>query len=152
MSHLWMRRQARRAFTLVELMVVMVLMAIVGAVVIPAFLKSAVVDPTSQATQPIVQLLKFGKQQSVELGTSVRVMLDPATGAYSVIANSVDTALAEGRLELPASTRILADSLRLRFLFEPSGVTFADSLIVSSSQGAALIRVNAWTGVVNVVR
>lgn len=142
----------RRAFTLIEIMIVMVLMTIVGAVVLPAMFRSVAVDPMQQATQPIMSLLRFGQKSAAQIGSPVRVALDPATGRYLVTAMSVDTPLAAGVLELPLAARVTTDSLRAIFTFKPVGGADADSLLVTSNAGLALIRVDRWTGEIRVVR
>lgn len=143
--------KARAGFTLVEMVVVMLLLAIVGAVVIPGFFRSGTVSPMAKATQPLVQLLKFGQNTAVENNTPVTVYLDPVTLRYNVWARDIDTVLSEGVLEIPMSVRLTTESQRAVFTFAPTGDAFADSVLVSTGTGTVMVQVNPWSGDIDVL-
>ncbi len=143
---------ARPAVTLIELIGVIVLLGIVGAVTLPAFLQTQTPDPTTAAAAPLIELLRFAERSAVLQNVPVTVTVDPATAAYHVAAENADSALADGRLTLPAFGHLAADSLRARFVFDPTGRVYADSIFISSGGVTALVHVYPWTGAIGVAR
>ncbi len=143
-----LRLRSRAGFTLVEIVVVMLLLGIVGAVVIPGFFRSSLLGTTNDTTKPIVQLLKSAQKLAIKSNTPVRVVIDLPTSRYQVTGRDIDTLVASGVLELPVSARMTSDSARVMFKFLPTGDALSDSLLVSSTTGSTLIKVNPWTGAI----
>lgn len=133
-----------------EIVVVMVLLGIVGAVVIPGFFRSSTVGTTNESVRPIVQLLKAGQKLAITNNTPVRVAIDLTSSRYQVTARDIDTIVAMGTLELPVSARLSSDSTRVIFRFLPTGDAFSDSVLVTSTTSTTMIRVNPWTGAIDV--
>jgi Tfp pilus assembly protein FimT len=130
----------------------MAIFAIIGTVVIPAFLRAAAPNNALAAAEPVVQLLKSAQQVAAQQDVPVTVLIDPTTASYRAAAESQDTVLDEGTLALPGGTRLQTDSLRARFVFEPTGGVVGDSLFVISSAGVVLLRPDPWGGTIDVVQ
>ena len=142
----------RVAFTLVELVVVLVLIGIVSAAVMPAVWHAATPDSANVLAEPVVSLLRFAQRSAASQNQVVRVTIDPETNAYRAETMGDGVTRAEGTVELPSDARFLTDLDRLQVTFDPAGRADADSLVVRDAQRTAMVRVDPWTGTIDVQR
>lgn len=142
---------ARAGFTLLEIVIVLILMGITGAVVLPALLRAATPNSADTMAAPLVQLLQSAQRAATARDVAVTVTLDPVTAAYRAEADGADSALAAGVLPLAATVRLTADSVRARFLFWPDGSAYGDSLMVRNGATTVVVRVDPWNGAVSAV-
>jgi prepilin-type N-terminal cleavage/methylation domain-containing protein len=77
--------KAGRAFTLVELIVVMVIVAIMAAVAVPAFSNSGS-SRAAVAARMISRDLAYARERAIATGTRTWVVFSPGTQSYSVLA------------------------------------------------------------------
>jgi prepilin-type N-terminal cleavage/methylation domain-containing protein len=145
-------RSVREAFTIMELVVVLVLIGIVSAVVAPALWRAATPDTANTLTAPVVSLLRFAQLTAVGRNQTVSLVIDPNTNAYRVQTPSDGVIRRTGTLTFPTQAHFLAGADRLRVNFDPRGGADADSLVVADVQNVAVIRVDPWTGAINVSR
>jgi prepilin-type N-terminal cleavage/methylation domain-containing protein len=80
----------RRAFTLIELIVVMVLIAIMAAVAVPA-IGNLTSTRASTAARQLARDLTFARQQAGARGVTIWVVFDTANESYSILAESLQT-------------------------------------------------------------
>lgn len=156
-------RARRRGFTLIELVVVLLLIAVATAVTVPAFLDG---EPRQTdldaATERISLLFRLARDSAVHSGMPVTVSIDSITGTAWLVtgADAQDAATVSnvGRpagalhvtpgesLALPMSVRLELASARARFRFSPGGAAFGDTIVLRTNTGARAITLDPWTG------
>jgi prepilin-type N-terminal cleavage/methylation domain-containing protein len=168
-----MRRRllrVRAGFTLVELVVVMLIIAVATAVAVPALLPPPEADDVTDAVARIDALFRAARDSAVRGGAPLLVTIDSATGAVWVLADrhvepedaasprpgalraqgrlqrTAGDAAAGTSLELRPSVRLELNSARARFLFSPAGASFGDTLVVRSGAHARSVRLDPWSG------
>jgi general secretion pathway protein H len=146
------RRRLRRGFTLVEIIVVLIVIAIAGAVAVPELLEAMDVGADDGEIAPLTALLRDARQTSVEQGVIVTLVLDPEGARYRADTSSVNGAglLHEGHVELEPGVRMESDSLRLSWRFRPDGSVFGDTVVVAGQWGSSRVTVDRWTGEIRV--
>jgi len=151
----------RGGFTLVELTVVLIILAVMGALAVPAFQRLVEEDDTTVAIRRVEALFKIARDSAVNSGAPVTVWIDSATSNVWLIGAKTDTAavdtvrqrhageirLTPGEpMPLPEAVHIELTKTRARFRFAPSGAVFADSLVLRTMTDSLLITLNPWTG------
>lgn len=141
-------RRAPRGFTLWELVVVMVVLAVTLGVSVPAYVRFG----ARTATTPIDELLgvlNAARVAAVRDDGVSTLVIDPKSGAYRI-----DTVTTAGAGTLRADTfsvelrrAFATDSARLRYVFRATGATFGDTVRVHGDPGDRLVVVDAWNGV-----
>jgi prepilin-type N-terminal cleavage/methylation domain-containing protein len=93
----------RRAFTLVELIVVMVLLLTVASMVMPRMASFFRGRALSQEAQRVLSLINYGRSRAVAEGVPVILWVDPARSSYGGDGGRriVHTAEPSLRLEIP---------------------------------------------------
>src|SRR5665213_2986277 len=117
-------RNKRRAFTLVELIVVMVMMLVVMAVIFPAlkgFFRGRNLD--NEARQ-FLSLTRYGQSRAVSEGVPVELWINPKQGSYGLQALS-----GYSETQTNAQRFTLDDTVKISF----------------SAPSAVLVRSNYWT-------
>lgn len=127
---------------------VLVVLALAATLAAPAFARFGTEQPSRGADQ-LVGLLKAARKAALDYNATVVLRLDPKTLKYQV-----DTAtpvgggmLAAGALELDISERIETDKLRLVYIFQPTGATFSDTVVVRGTSAPLVVRVDPFNGV-----
>ena len=147
-------------FTLVEVGVVMIILAVMAALAVPAFRRMVQEDDMTIATRQLETLFKLARDSAINSGGTVTVWVDSVTSGVWLVGPVQDSAAAAlpapsapgiqaapgERLELPASVTIELTRTRSRFRFVSSGAVFADSLILRTPDQVRLITLNPWTG------
>ncbi len=150
----------QNGFTLVEVSVVLIILALMGALALPAFRAWVEEDDLSAATRQVEALFKIARDSAIRSAAPVTVWLDSASGSVWLVAardtteaDSVTSAQRIGPsrtpgepLQLPASVQLELTKARARFRFAPSGAVFADSLTLRTAEGTRLITLHPWTG------
>jgi prepilin-type N-terminal cleavage/methylation domain-containing protein len=146
------RRKGRAAFTIIELVVVLVLIGIISAVVAPAIWNAAAPDSTNTLAAPLVSLLRSAQRTAAEQNEVVTVLINPGNNAYRAeVARDGGTPIS-GTLPFPTQAHFITDSARLRIVFNPTGSVSADPLVLADAKNVAVIRIDPWTGAMDVVR
>jgi prepilin-type N-terminal cleavage/methylation domain-containing protein len=148
-------------FTLVEMTVVILILAVMGAVAVPAFRNWVQEDDLTVATRRVESLFKLARDSAVYSGSSITVWIDSTTSSVWLVGEGADTAAVDTirsrrpgeitvtpgeSLELPPGVRIELTHARARFRFAASGAVFADSLTLVTPYGSRLLTLNTWTG------
>jgi prepilin-type N-terminal cleavage/methylation domain-containing protein len=151
-SHEVARSLARRGFTLVELIVVLVVIAIAGFVAVPELIRAMEVGADDGEVAPFTSLLRYARQRSIENAVIVRLIVDPEGLRYRADSAGVWGAglLEEGIIELDPGVRMESDSTRLNYTFRPDGSAFGDTVVVSGRWGSSHVSLDRWTGAINV--
>ena len=139
--------RVRRGFTLWELVVVMVVLAITLGVGVPAYVRFGATSATTP-TDELLDLLRDARASAVRLRATVALVVDPKSGAFRL-----DTITAAGAgvlradtLSVDARRAIATDSLRLRYLFRPTGAAFGDTVRIRGVDGERIVAVDTWNG------
>jgi prepilin-type N-terminal cleavage/methylation domain-containing protein len=148
-------------FTLVEVSVVLILLALMGALAVPALRRWVQEDELTEATRRFELLFQLARDSAIATGKPITVWLDSASSSVWLTGATVDSVQA-GRmpvrhagqlavlpgepLELPSTVHIELTRARAQFRFSPSGAVFADSLILRTPMVARLITLHPWTG------
>jgi prepilin-type N-terminal cleavage/methylation domain-containing protein len=170
--HVRRRCGCRPGFTLIEIVVVLLIVAVATAVTVPAFLQPRQDDALIDATGRIEALFRLARDSAARGGVPIVVAIDSATSAawlYPEWEDAGDAAAATPSsrlpprapgalqrraaqqaagesLELPPSVRLELSKARARFVFRPAGATYGDSLVLRQGGSVRLITVDPWTG------
>jgi len=144
-------RRGRRGFTLWELSMVLLVMAVAATLAAPAFARFGAEQPSRGADQ-LVGLLRDARKVAFDHNATVTVRIDPKTLKFQV-----DTAtpigggkFAEGVLDLGMTERLDTSLLRLTYVFQSSGAAFADSVVVRGGNVPLVVKVDSWNGLARV--
>jgi prepilin-type N-terminal cleavage/methylation domain-containing protein len=138
----------RRGFTLWELTMVLIVMAVAATLAVPAFSRLGTEQPSKGADQ-VLGLLRDARKAAFDFNATVTLRLDPKTRKYQMDTSTVvgKGTLAIGILEVGATETLVSDLPRLVYVFRPSGAAYADTLIVHGAETPLVVRVDPWTGV-----
>lgn len=139
-------RRARGGFTLIEVVVVLLILAVATAVTVPAFLGDPVEDDMTRAVRQIDALFGIARDSAIRGGENVTVMIDSATSHVWLLTDSRSSPAGGDTLDLPSGVRLQLSKSRATFAFAPDGATFADSVLVRSSAVGRLLTLDPWTG------
>jgi prepilin-type N-terminal cleavage/methylation domain-containing protein len=138
----------RRGFTLAEMIVVLIILAVTAALTAPAFMRLLDNDVELTPMEELASLFRGARLASLERRVTVTLTLDPATGRYR--ADSAGTVgsglLTEGALDMTNGLSLYSDSARVRFTFTPAGSAFGDSLSVRAGTEMAMVTVDSKNG------
>jgi len=139
---------ARAGFTLVEMLIVIVILAVVSAVTVPA-LRSTPEDELTVSADVVTNLMQRSRQTAVERGQTVALVVDAENARYWVMiqsAGSADSVVSYGAIDLSRGATLESDMPRSRYVFAPSGAATGTPLVVRLDSRAAVITLNQWTG------
>jgi type II secretion system protein H len=141
----------RRAFTLVELMVVLTILGIVAAASVPGLPRLYPDDPREGANS-VAAVLRWARQTAMDQGRAVSITVDPAHARYRVEAADATRPndAAEGVIALPAGAALALAGSRAHFVFQPTGRATGEPLTLAEGGRATVVMVDPWTGVVRV--
>jgi prepilin-type N-terminal cleavage/methylation domain-containing protein len=141
-------RGGRSGFTLWELTMVLLVMAIAASLAAPAFARFGTDQPAGAADR-LIGLLRDAHKASIDFNATVTLRMDPKTLKYQLDTSGVSGSgrLAEGTLDLGLTQTLVTDEPRLTYVFRPSGVAFADTVIVRGGNLPLVVRVDPWSGV-----
>ncbi len=143
-----MRRGSRPSgFTLWEMTIVMAIMAVAALLAAPALVSFGNDQPPGAADK-LVRLLKAARQTAIESNTMVTVRIDPVALAFQIDTTSTagSGTMVTGKLDLDPSQSLITDVPRLQYVFNPTGATFADTVIVRGGEKPLWVGVDAWSG------
>jgi prepilin-type N-terminal cleavage/methylation domain-containing protein len=139
---------ARRGYTLLEMSVVLVVMAIAATLVVPALVDLGQ-EPVPHTADALLDLLRSARALAVDRAVDVTVLVDPVTGSYRADSTGVQGTgvVATGQLALRGDEAMVTDLPRLRYVFQPTGAAWADSVRVRGGDSSVLVLVDPWSGV-----
>jgi type II secretion system protein H len=138
----------RVGFTLVEMLIVIVILAIVSAVTVPA-LRSTPDDDLTASANALTTLMQRSRQTAVERGQSVTLVVDAENARYWATVERTgvpDSVVSYGPVDLTSGATLTSDEPRSRYVFVPSGAASGSPLTVRLDSRAAVITLNQWTG------
>ena len=138
----------KRGFTLLEMLVVLVVIATVTAVTVPAITRLNDEDELTGAARELVTLLERARATSVEQGVPVTMTINPVSGRYwlRVGRSLAPEVFRPGTVSLNPGVTLASTLDRVTFSFDPLGPAHGDSLYVRAPSGGSLIGVERWTG------
>jgi type II secretion system protein H len=139
---------AREGFTLVEMLIVIVILAIVSAVTIPA-LRSNPDDALTTSANTLTTLMQRSRQTAIERGQNVTLVVDAENARYWATimnTNRPDSLVSFGPIELASGATLSSEEPRSRFVFVPSGAASGPPIEMRLDSRAAIITLNQWTG------
>ena len=141
-----------RGFTLIEMIVVLLVIAVTAGLTAPAMMRMAGVTTDDGETAPLAALLRSARRQALEGGTVVALIVDPKDARYRADTTGPRGSglLSEGELTLDPGVTLESDSLRVRFTFRPDGSVFGDTLTVHGRWASSRISIDRWTGSIHV--
>ena len=138
----------RRGFTLLEMGIVLAIMAVSAMLVAPAIARMGQGQPPGVG-ENVVKLLNDARAIAIGRNETVTLRLDPTSGRYRADTVGVmgSGELGEGALALDAQESLVTDRPRLVYVYNPTGATFADTVLVRTAGASALVSVDRWSGV-----
>lgn len=159
----------RGGFTLVEMVVVLLILAVAAAVTVPALLEPRQEEELDAATRRIETLFRLARDSAARAGVPVTLTVDSVTGGVwlepervrsDVVerATSLTSRLQPPRsgasmagpagesLELPATVRLELTAARARFTFAHGGASFGDTVLLRRGAAVRVITLDPWSG------
>lgn len=144
------RQRARRGFTLIEIIVVLLILSVATVVTLPALLREPVEDEMTVALRTMDSLFRLARDSAARTNAPVTVVLDSATGTAWLLSDleARQGAVPDGGavLPLPAAVRLEIARSRARFRLLPTGASYADSLVLRSALTVHTLTLDPWTG------
>ncbi len=145
-----MRTPSAAGFTLIEILVSLLILAVMGAVVAPALLQEREPPDMVDAEGRLDALFRMARDSAVRTGTPVTVVLDSVSGlvwldTHARLGEAAPPPAPES-LDLPASIALELFQARSRFTFMPNGAVTGDSLRLRGPLGQErLLTLDPWT-------
>jgi prepilin-type N-terminal cleavage/methylation domain-containing protein len=138
----------RRGYTLWELTMVLLVMAIAATLAAPAYVRFGAEQP-SRGADKMLLLLREARKASFALNATVTVRVDPKTLKYQIDTTTVNGSgmLLAGTLDLGMTETLVTDKPRLLYVFRPTGSAIADTVVVGGAEVPLVVRVDMWSGV-----
>jgi prepilin-type N-terminal cleavage/methylation domain-containing protein len=139
----------RTGFTLVEVVIVVLILGVLGAVTVPAFRAVTQRDEVTAVADDLATLLRSARLAALERGATVELTIDPSTGRYwSWIGQGTGARepFVAGVLDLPDGTRLEAIGPRVGFTFRSAGPPGGGLVEVVGAGSGAVVDVDPWTG------
>jgi general secretion pathway protein H len=130
----------RAGYTLLELMVVLAILALAGALAIPAFAAWRPAEPRRAAGGELVRVLELTRERAVAGGAPAELVID-AERARAWL-HPRDTSFS---LSLPEGCRLLGEA-RSRMQFSADGPARGAMPLVRCGAGSARVTVDALSG------
>lgn len=126
----------------------MLIMAIAATLVAPAYIEFGKASDLS-STDRYMKLLRDTRSMAITHTVEATLIVDPVTGRFRIDTVSSFGAgkAVEDSLQLGATERLETELPRLRYVFRPTGATFADTVLMRGMDSTRLIIVNPWSGV-----
>lgn len=141
----------RRGFTLIEVLVVLLILALVGGVGIPRLAPRA--TGAEGVAERVVAVLVAARAHAVERGVSTALLLDAASGRWVVLgtpdAYGGGDTLRTGVLALDGTALGSGDIDRVRVTFDAVGRAWGPPIDVGDADHRYTIRVHPWTGAID---
>ena len=157
-----MSERNRSGFTIIELIVVMIILAVMTSLAVPAFRSWVDEDDLTMATRRVETLFRLARDSAVRSGMPMTVWIDSITARAWLVPVTLDsasitppvsrpgssqTALDEGvEIGFPSTVHLQLSRARASFRFGAGGAVFADTLILSTATANRRITLNPWTG------
>ena len=133
----------RRGFTLLELLVVLVLLAITAAAAVPAFLGESRATPEQRTATALAGVLSQARTAARESGATATLVLSPSDGRFWLTTRD---STATGVLPLAGGVSITSETAdRLECRFSPTGTATPITVTVHGAHDVA-VRVHGWSG------
>lgn len=138
----------RGGFTLIEIVVVLVILAISAAVVAPAFSAALRRDNSDDVAANLLSLLERGRRTAIAHATTVRGSVDVRTGRVALTRTEDDSVFVavDTIVALPRGVTLSAAAPHAHWIFRLDGSATGDTLLVNGGEDTR-IWVDALTGV-----
>lgn len=149
--------KASAGFTLMELVVVMLILGVVGAVAVPAF---AVFERNEglEAAERLADAYREARKRATTRGTRVSVLVEGATATWALVEGEGSDlrVVARGALAGPGSElgirMVTAGAGRAALAtFDALGRARADRVVFTHGGGSYTVAVDPWTSMIRVV-
>jgi prepilin-type N-terminal cleavage/methylation domain-containing protein len=143
----WSRGHSRRGFTLWEIATVLLILAIVATLTVPAYVKLGAERELTSA-DALMKLLRDTRSLAIEHAVEASVIINPETGHFRVdTTSSFGTGpVAQDTLRFAAAEGLESELPRIRFMFRPTGAGFGDSVVVRGGDSTRVVRLDTWSG------
>ena len=138
--------RARGGFTLIEVVVVLLILAVATAVTVPAFRGDPVEDDITAAVRTLDNLFGLARDSAIRSGRDVTVVIDSTTSHVWLVTDATAAITVGDTIGLPAGVRLQLTKSRASFAFAPDGATYADSVRVLVGAADRLLTLDPWTG------
>ena len=138
---------SRRAFTLLELLVVLAIFAITAAAAIPAFIGQANATPERRSASAVAAVLTAARNAARESGAPSTAVIAPADRRYWLTTR--DSAVTADFILEPGVSLSAPGTPRLTCRFESFGSASPCSITVRGAR-AVVVSVDRWTGDVRI--
>lgn len=137
----------RGGFTLLELLVVLVLLAITAAAAVPAFLGESLSTPEQKTASALASVLAQAREAARASGAPATLVVSPSDGRYWITTRD---STAAGVLPLPGTIRLVGPSAdRFECRFSPTGPATPLVVTVHGARDVP-VRVEGWSGNIGV--
>jgi prepilin-type N-terminal cleavage/methylation domain-containing protein len=139
--------RARRGFTLLELLVVLMLFAITAAAAVPAFLADRADGAEREAATALAMALTRVRDGARTSGASATLVLAPADGRMWLVWR--DSTLVERITFAPGVQLAAGKSERMECRFAPTGAATPFVITIQGRRSLA-VRVDGWSGQITI--
>jgi hypothetical protein len=127
---------------------VLLILAITAMLSAPAIARLGEDRPPGAADR-MLALLHDTRKVALENHATAILRIDPKTLRYEVDTIGLEGVgrFISGTLDLDMTQTLVTDRPRLQYIFRPTGVAFADTVIVRGGDRPLTVRVDPWSGV-----